>query len=54
MKKLITLLLVLVTLNGYSQYVQSVEDINVDSIEYYMFEMMNEYRESLGMNKIKF
>ena len=51
MKKLITLLLVLVTLNGYSQYVQSVEDINVDSIEYYMFEMMNEYRESLGMNK---
>jgi len=51
MKKLITLLLVLVTLNGYSQYVLSVEDINVDSIEYYMFEMMNEYRETLGKNK---
>ena len=52
MKKLITLLLVLVTLNGYSQYVLSVEDIDVDSIEYYMFEMLNEHRDSIGKNKM--
>ncbi len=51
MKKLITLLLVLVTLNVHSQYVLNVDDINVDSIEYYMFEMMNEHRDSIGKSK---
>jgi hypothetical protein len=51
MKKLITLLLVLVTLNVHSQYVLNVDDINIDSIEYYMFEMVNEHRDSIGKNK---
>ena len=51
MNKLIACFFTLLYFHTSAQYVLRVESIDTDSIEHYMFEMVNEHRVSLGKNK---